>query len=46
MDDCPNDPDDGHEHDFVDEDLDLSGNGNTMVCALCGLLSVDEEEFD
>lgn len=46
MDEYPNDPDDGHDHDFVDEELDLSGNDNTVVCILCGLLSVADDELD
>ena len=42
--DYPNDPDDGHDHLFDDEELDLSGNGSTLICTRCGMLSAPGEQ--
>ncbi len=39
----PNEPDDGHEHDWTD-DADLPDTGTadvvTVICTRCGMLSV------
>jgi len=39
----PNDPDDGHEHEWTDaEDIDTGTDANAIICIRCGLLTADE----
>ncbi len=42
--DYTNDPDDGHEHEFVEAEIDLSRNDNTVTCTRCGMLSVEDAD--
>ena len=45
--DYPNDPDDGHEHDWTHADgIDTGTDADAYVCMRCGLVTAEDVEDD
>jgi hypothetical protein len=43
--DYPNEPDDGHEHEWVEaEGVDTGTDADAIICVKCGLLSAEDSD--